>query len=196
MLEDKILKLIKTKPEKGLEKLMDTYAPLVYAIVYNKLFTVSSKEDIEECVSSVFYEAYQKRDSIDLTKGTLKSFLAVVAKRRAIDLYRQKESSLGKVISLDALADNCDKSLNSDMAENKSEEYETRELLIEGIKALGQPDEEIFIRKYYFGQSTKTISAILGIKENTVDKKVSRGLEKLRELFGVDKSREERKGTL
>ena len=48
---------------------------------------------------------------------------------------------------------------------------------------LSEPDKEIFIRKYYLGQSTKIISKILGIKENTIDKKVSRGLLKLKNIL-------------
>jgi RNA polymerase sigma-70 factor (ECF subfamily) len=57
--------------------------------------------------------------------------------------------------------------------------------IINEIKFLGEPDSEIFIRKYYFRQSTKYISKIMGIKENTIDKKVSRGLIKLKQTLGV-----------
>jgi len=181
-LEEKILALLNINPEKGLEKLMKSYAGLVYIIVHNKLYSTCSKEDIEECVSTIFYEAYEKRNSIDLTKGSLKAFLAVLAKRRAIDLFRKKAKSIGKVISIEDYEGNV-------IAEGKLSsategvERETKELLIESIKSLGEPDNEIFIRKYYFGQSTKIISMLLGLKENTIDKKVSRGLVKLKGIF-------------
>jgi RNA polymerase sigma-70 factor (ECF subfamily) len=61
---------------------------------------------------------------------------------------------------------------------------ETNDLLIQEIKALGEPDCQIMIRKYYFGQSSRNISKILGMKENTVNKKVSRALVKLKEALG------------
>ena len=61
---------------------------------------------------------------------------------------------------------------------------ETRAQLIETIKKLGEPDSEIFIRKYYLGESTKEISKVLKIKGNTIDKRVSRGLGKLKKLLG------------
>jgi len=61
---------------------------------------------------------------------------------------------------------------------------DTFETLINEIKALGEPDSEIIIRKYYFGQSTRLIARALKLKENTVDKKVSRGLQKLRQSLG------------
>ncbi len=180
-MEDKILSLLEKKPEKGLEKLMDMYTGLIYTIVYNKLNSFCTKEDIEECVSSVFFEAYEKRSSIDLTKGTIKAFLAVLAKRRAIDVFRKKEKDIGKVISLEE----CEEKKHEKLIdiEVTSPDKETKNSVIESIKLLGEPDSEIFIRKYYFGQSTKIIAKILGLKENTVDKKVSRGLVKLRKIL-------------
>ena len=48
---------------------------------------------------------------------------------------------------------------------------------------LGEPDEKILIWKFYYGYPTKTIASALGLKENTVDQKVRRGLEKLRKAL-------------
>ncbi len=183
-MEEKILVLLEKKPEKGLEKLMNMYTGLVYTIVYNKLNPFCTKEDIEECVSSVFFEVYEKRFSIDLAKGTLKAFLAVMAKRRAIDVFRRKEKDIGKIVSLEQCeADKQEKLIDMEVT---SHDNETKNMVIESINSLGEPDSEIFIRKYYFGQSTKIIANILGLKENTVDKKVSRGLVKLRKILESD----------
>ena len=176
-MEVKLLEDLKSDAEKGLVQLMDTYMGLVYTIVRNKLRTICSKEDIEECVSTVFYEFYKQRDSIDLNKGTIKSYLCVIAKRRAIDLYRENTKSFNNTVQ----------SANSTIEPDSGEiipDIETRYVLIEAIKKLGSPDSEIFIRKYYLGQSTKNIAQVFGIKENTIDKKVSRGLIKLRESLG------------
>ena len=185
-MEEKLLALLLKNPDRGLEKLINSYAGLVYAIVYEKLASVCSKEDMEECVSSVFFEVYEKRSGIDLSKGTLKAFLAVIAKRRSIDIYRKKEKSMGRVIPLQEYAGEA-----SD--DGGFSETETREMLINGIKSLGEPDSEIFIRRYYLGQSTKMIAAALGLKENTVDKKISRGLAGLRTILAGEAGAEEGK---
>lgn len=182
-MEEKLLALLIKKPEKGLERLINQYAGLVYAIVHRQLNPVCPREDIEECVSSVFFEVYEKRNSIDLSRGTLKAFLAVIAQRRAIDLYRKKGSSLGKTVPLQEYEAGSGGVKMNPGADELAEEYEFKELLISSIKALGEPDSEIFIRRYYFGQKTRMIAAALGLKENTVDKKISRGLEKLRGVF-------------
>ena len=61
---------------------------------------------------------------------------------------------------------------------------EEQEYLLKAMDSLCEPDREIFIRKYYMGQKTKEIAAALNLLDNTVDKKVSRGLKKLRILLG------------
>ncbi len=193
LLEEKILALLMKKPGAGLEKLMNTYAGLVYTIVLNKLSAVCPKEDIEECVSSVFFEAFEKRASIDLSKGTIKSFLATIAKRRAIDMYRKNIKEHTAVLPLHTLGEGTqDKSPGSSESQVLSDAFDTRNLLISSIKALGEPDSEIFIRKYYFGQSTRVIAGLMNFKENTIDKKVSRGLRKLRAIIGADMDFQER----
>lgn len=176
-LDESLLKELNTDPENGLTRLMDTYMGLVYSIIKNKLGSIFGKEDIEECVSTVFFEFYKQRDSIDLSKGSIKSFLAVIAKRRAVDLYRENYKAVNKT---EYIEDNTFEGVK----EQCTTDMETKHVLIEGIKDLGSPDSEIFIRKYYFGQSTKMISESLGIKVNTIDKKISRGLVKLREALG------------
>ena len=61
---------------------------------------------------------------------------------------------------------------------------ESNSELIEAIKSLGEPDSEIIIRKYYLHQSSKDISKDIGIKVNTIDKKVSRCIQKLKKILG------------
>jgi len=179
--DKELLLLLNQHPEKGLAKMMDSYLALVYTIVYGKLSGICNKQDIEECVSDVFFEIYRTRSRIDVEKGALKSYLAVVAKRKAIDVFRKQRPNAGD-IALDAFAHDW---VASDADVEKAVVAgETADLLIQGIKALGEPDSEIMIRKYYFGQSTKIIAKALAIKENTVDKKVSRALQKLNQALG------------
>lgn len=175
-----LLKLLHKKPEKGLGKLLDLYMGLVYSIVWDKLATLFSREDIEECVSDIFYEFYLNLDSLDLRKGTIKAFLATMAKRRAIDYFRKARLGVGKTVSLEGL----ENIIPTGTVEESVLQGELGNALVAGIKYLGEPDSEIFIRKYYLGQSTKTIAQALDIKENTIDKKVSRGLGKLKQILG------------
>ena len=192
-MDKKILDLLKNKPEKGLEKLINTYSGLVYTIIYNKLNQYFSVEDIEECVSSVFYEVYENRNVIDLSKGTLKAYIAVLSKRRAIDLFRKNSKHVANLVYLKTQE-------LEDCIENRlfnvedEVDTETKDMLIQAIKALGEPDSEIFIRKYYHSQNSKEISGLMGIKQNTIDKRLSRGLSKLRVIVGSMEKPQEMEG--
>jgi len=176
-----LLNLFQVNPEKALDKTMDLYGGLVYYIASSKLAGLCAREDIEECVIDVFHAVYRQRTSIDLEKGSVKAFIAVIAKRKAISICRGIINK-GQTLSLDEVP--CSTLLDSNDTEQLILDKEYQSEMIRVIRSLGEPDSEIFIRKYYFGQSTKSIASELGIKENTIDKKVSRGHLKLRELLG------------
>jgi len=175
-----LLKLLSNKPELGIKMMMDSYMALIYTIIFNKLSGMYPKEDIEECVSDVFFEVFHHKDRIDLEKGTIKAFLAIVAKRKAIDMYRRNKKN--NYIPIDDLAQNlC--SIEDDVSDLILTK-ESNSVLINAIKSLGDPDSEIIIRKYYLYQSSKDISKDIGLKVNTIDKKVSRCMQKLKKLLG------------
>ncbi|EKQ53289.1 MULTISPECIES: sigma-70 family RNA polymerase sigma factor [unclassified Clostridium] len=175
-----LLKLLHNKPEAGLKMMMDNYMALIYTIIHNKLSGIYSREDIEECVSDVIFEVFNYKDRIDLEKGSIKAFLAVIAKRKAIDMYRKNKNN--NHIPIDDVAqDLC--SIADDAAHSLLLK-EDNSVLINAIKSLGEPDSEIIIRKYFLYQSSKDISSDLGIKVNTIDKKVSRCMQKLKNVLG------------
>lgn len=175
-----LLRLLHNKPETGLRIMMDNYMALIYTIVFNKLSGTYSKEDIEECVSDVFFEVFHYKNRIDLEKGSIKAFLAIIAKRKAIDMYRRNKSNIHIPID-DVSQDLC--SIVDDVADSILSK-ESNSVLIDAIKSLGEPDSEIIIRKFYLYQSSKDISKDIGLKVNTIDKKVSRGMQKLKKVLG------------
>ena len=175
--EKELLSRLLQTPEQGLEVIMDHYMAFVYTIVHGKLSGVCKKQDMEECVSDIFFEVFRTRSLIDLEKGSLKAYLAVLAKCRAIDVFRRHKGNAGDV-SLDEF--------DHDWIASKDSvtDSEMGDILVGEIKALGEPDSQIIIRKYYFGQHAKAIARALGLKENTVNKRASRALAKLKDALG------------
>jgi RNA polymerase sigma-70 factor (ECF subfamily) len=178
--DNELLNILHTKPEMGLKIMMDNYMALAYTIIFNKLSGIYSREDIEECVSDVFFEIFHHRDRINLEKGSVKALLAVVAKRKAIDMYRKNKNN--NYVHIEDIPEDLYSSRNE--VEDSFALKESNSILINAIKSLGEPDGEIIIRKYYFHQSSKDISKELGIKVNTIDKKVSRCMGKLKKVLG------------
>ncbi len=173
-----LLHLLKKDPSKGLHALMDVYAGLVFFLIRNKTSDVCSIEDMEECMSDVFTAFYRRVPEIDLQKGTIKAYLCQIAKRTAIHLYKKKT------------AEKCNVSLNDAYREGSTsdgfsieETYvaeETRARLIKSIGELTEPDRAIIISKYFYGESSRSISARLGLSVSAIDTRASRALKKLK----------------
>jgi RNA polymerase sigma-70 factor (ECF subfamily) len=177
-----LLNQCKENPEQGLEWVMSNYVDLIHTIVYGKVSKVGTSEDIKECVSDVFITFYQQIDQVDLNKGTIKAYLARIAQFKAIDLYRKLSRNKQYRTDQEEILESCeDERVN---IEQRMIQKEEQMVLLEALDALGEPDREIFVRKYYMSQKSKDIAQALGLKDNTVEKKISRGLKKLRMLLG------------
>ena len=86
MTDKEILDNIYTDEVAGFILLAETYADLVYKIVYEILSECGSQADIEDCVCDALVAIFNNVDNVDLSAGTMKGYLGVIARRRAINL--------------------------------------------------------------------------------------------------------------
>ena len=86
MTDKEILDSIYSDDIAGMSLLIDTYADLVYKIVSEVMSDVGAQEDIEECVCESFVAFFNNLDDVDLSRGSIKGFLGVIARRRAVNL--------------------------------------------------------------------------------------------------------------
>ncbi len=174
---DKTILLLKTDAARGMETLIQAYTGYVYTICKGRLQALCSKSEIEECVADVFADVYECRNNIDEARGSLKAFICTVARKKAADAYTAKSKLLNRADIDDILLRDEGTDIEGTMLK-----AETAQELLRSIRELGRLDSEIFLRKYYFGQSTKEIAKAIGLKENTIDNRVSRGYAKLRRI--------------
>ena len=161
-------RMIEKDPEKGWGILMDQYSGLLYYIIRGIL---SDPSDTEETVSEVFLEAWQKWQDLDLTRGSLKSWLAIIASRRAIDRRRKlkpqlelnEEITSSETGILDAII----------RTEEKSE-------VLTRLEALPEPDRSLIIGRYFLDLTAREMALQFKMTPNTIDQRVSRALKSLR----------------
>lgn len=180
MTEETLLESLQNRPKDGIRMLTEQYGGLVYALTWRRLQGRLPKEDIEECVSDIFFEVYQCRDKIDLEKGSVKAFLLIVAERRAIKYYERKAKPY------DTVALDSEEGMVLQSAVDVEQEVERKEesrRLMDAIQALGEPGGTIMIQKYYYGMTAKEIGKNLGMSKNAVEKRIKRGLEKLKTVL-------------
>lgn len=175
MSNEVLLRLLIEQPEQGITTLIEQYGGYVHTIVRNKLQDIAAKEDIDETVSDVFVMLWKWVKEHPQTDVKFRAMLAVMAKRHAINRFH--------ALKKQAHCDSLDEMLVQPQDVSTTDESV---ILMETVKSLGQPDSEIILRRYYFGQTSREIGDALGLKTNTVDQKLSRGLKKLRIIFKED----------
>lgn len=173
MNEKRTLKALRQGDPAALAEIIRQYTPYVYAIARNILSPALPGEDMEELVSDVFCSAWYSRDRLE--PGKLKAWLAVTARNAARDRLRR----LRLTHPLDE--DMLDISL-PDMDEALAEQ-ELAAACRAAVDSLGEPDREIFQRRYFLYQKTEDIAREMGLGHAAVRSRLMRGRTKLREYL-------------
>ena len=177
MTDKQLLKKLKKDKNSGLSLIIDLYSGLLYKIAANVILPVGTYEDVEECVSDSFLAFYGEIDRIDTDRASIKAYLAVITKRKAIDVYRRLKSAPLTVEAENAEAETVD---------DFSLDYDRKALLWGTLKSLGEPDTTIITRKYLLGETAAEIAKEMNMSEGAVQKRIERARQKLRtELGGV-----------
>ena len=176
MTDRELLLLISEDKVRGFTLLVDTYSALIYKIVSSVVLPMGTREDAEECVSDTFLAFYNNLEDVDLERGSVKGYLAVIAKRRAINLYHTLKRQQYADMPLD-------ESMAAEGADGTAD-YETKAALVKAIKDLGEPDSTIVTRKYILGETAKEISAYVALSPEAVQKRLERSMDKLKIMLG------------
>lgn len=152
------------------------YGNYCYAVAQNVL---NNAEDSEECVNDTWWKAWNSMPP--QRPNYLRMFLAKITRNLAIDVFRSKNRQKrgGGVydIALEEMAEVI-------QAENSVEEQIAANELEESIRSFvaGLPEREgnVFLRRYFYFETTSCIAKKYGIRESHVHLLLSRTREKLR----------------
>ena len=89
MTDSELIILLKNDPERELAETVDKYSGYVYKIAYSKLSGVCRREDIEEAASDIFMKFYEYITTAEKPVAVVAPYLAVIAKRHSINLYKK-----------------------------------------------------------------------------------------------------------
>lgn len=169
-------------PNAAQTALFDEYLSYVYAIVYNKLRSCGSREDMEECVGDVFSAVFISYDRNGKFDGDLKGFIGTIASRKAIQMYRSLCRRNGTVYIEDETAEIAD----DERIEDNAERNALRSTLLRVISSLGEPDSTMILQKYYYNMNSSEIADKLSMSPASVRMRCSRALKKLKELLKAE----------
>ena len=163
--EEELLQRLRNREKNSIDEAIRIYTPYLSTVLYHMAGNSLPKEDIEEIVADVFVVLW------NLQKGTLRSYLAAVARNFALKRINRKmdHTSLEDIELSDG---------KNFMEENFHNNY-----VWETVMSLGEPDSEIFVRRYKFDEKIKDISKAMGLNISTVKTRLSRGKRKLRKML-------------
>lgn len=172
----KIIELFFARDEKALSESQSVYGGYCKSISKNIL---SSDEDAEEVLNDTLLSAWNTIPPEE--PKSLKAYLGTLARNISLDRYRKMnaEKRGGNEVSL------CLEEAEEFLADTKSvsEEYEKREFVafLNGfLRSLPERDCDIFVRRYFYCDSTADIAKRFALKEPHVLVILSRTRKRLK----------------
>lgn len=88
--EAELLQRLRNREKNSIDEAIRIYTPYLSTVLYHMAGNSLPKEDIEEIVADVFVVLWKNAERIDLQKGTLRSYLAAVARNFALKRINRK----------------------------------------------------------------------------------------------------------
>lgn len=173
-----LLARIRAGDDRALGIVYDRHAALVYGLARRVTHDDHLAQDVTQ---EVFAYLWELSDRVDLSRGSLRSYLAVVAHRRAVDEVRrrQRRSRTENAHAGPDLVAGPDE----DVVHAAAQEW-GRQRVAAVLSQL--PDEQRVAvgLAYYEGQTYTQVARTLGIPEGTAKSRLRLALARLRVLLG------------
>jgi len=176
MREEHLLLRLRAGQQSALEELMRQYNRYVCAVISRVLSGAGGPEDIEELSQDTFMAVWSHADAI---QGNLKAYLCTTARNKAKSFLRScKPIPMGE-----DMVDFPDPGLS---LEDEAQKKELSRCLQRAIRKMPARDQEIFLRHYYYLESTSDIAARLEIPVSTVCSRLARGRKLLKKMLSKE----------
>ncbi len=161
--------------EAAMHYVIDNYAWIFKTVISKNLRLLPDYMD--DCMNDCLMAVWENIGYYDMEKSSFKNWLGGIAKYKCIDYKRKylKECNYENIDDLE-LADKQD--IEQDFIKKEvNKEVESM------LNALSEVDKEIFIKFYLEEKKVAEIATSLGLSEDIIYKRLSRGRKKLRTKF-------------
>lgn len=176
--DSKIIELFFERSEQAIRELDIKYGKIFYRLSYN---IVNSSQDAEECVNDSYLGVWNTIPPI--RPNHLLSYTLKIVRNISLKLYYRKTAIKRNSTYTIAMEE-----IETYIADRKNveEEIETKELSViieKFLDTLTAENRVIFMRRYWFSDSYKDISEIVGISEKNVSVRLTRIREKMKQYL-------------
>lgn len=174
--DEKTIAAIQERDETVISEVIAKYSRLLWSVAGIVLDKAGSAQDVEECVADTFIYLWEHPDAYDPRRGKLKTWLTIVARTQAVNRYR--EIARRNTVPLE----DTDFISQLGIVDHILQE-ETKKMLLAAINSLGEPEREILVRRYYYGQKPKEIAKAMRMNVKQVDNRLYQTKQKLRDAL-------------
>lgn len=163
--------------ESAFAELYDLFSSLLFGIVVR---VVRNPAQSEEVTQEVFLEIWRLAPRYDATKGSVKSWMASIAHRRAVDRVRSEQAARDREDREHVLA--------VDPADTISElvtDQLQSERVRQALHGLTETQRAAIELAYFGGHTYREVAVLLDIAEGTAKTRIRDGLIRLRDHLGV-----------
>lgn len=183
-----LLARVQAGDDSALALVYDEHAGLVFGLARR---VIRDEELARDITQEVFAHFWEKPDRVDLSRGSLRSYLAVLAHRRAVDEVRRHEARSRAESASASGAPETEDGPESRVADAAARSWRGKRL----AQLLGAlPDEQRAAVQlaYYEGLTYVQVATKLGIPEGTAKYRLRAALTRLRTLLAdeADEARE------
>ena len=178
--DSEITEVFRKSENEGIRKLIDSYSNYIYTIITEKLRGLASENDKEECAADIIFETLKVCREQNFEIESYKAVISVIAKRKAIDLFRKLQYKDEHSEYLDEIStEPSEKETPESAAVTKHE----RDFLWNEVLKLGKPDSDILIFQFFYSRTAAEIAAILKTTVAAVNKRSQRARKKLKKIL-------------
>jgi RNA polymerase sigma-70 factor (ECF subfamily) len=160
--------------EGALAEVYGRYGPLVFAVALRLVRDCATAEDVAQ---DVFVQVWRRPAAFDPAAGPLPAWLAMLARRRAIDAIRRAARQQRR-----ADAERSAVPAGPDPAEAAVEAALTASVRA-AVNALPAPQRTAVLLAYAGGMTAREIAGRLGVPEGTVKSRLRLGLRRITRLL-------------
>lgn len=158
--------------QKKFEQLYEKYHGLM---LYQARQILRDEMLAEDAMSMAFFYIAKNMERVEeVLSSRTKALLMLVVKHTAIDLVRKRQKEYSRWADLTEVEDMAAKEQADGMIDNWLEE---------ALEQLKWPYQQVIMLKYANGYSNREIAQLLGYTVSNVEKIISRGKRKLRQLL-------------
>ncbi len=162
--EARLVERVGEGDEEAFNEIYKIFAPLVHGIVLARV----PRDEAADIVQEVFLAAYKNLHTLR-DKNAVGAWLAMIARNRAVEFYRQAKPT---------------EELPEDLRGKDDSQTEAREIL-KAIRALPETYKETLVLRLVEGMTGNEIAERTGLTPESVRVNLHRGMKLLRQKLGI-----------